>query len=264
MKKLLASSLVFAACISMNAHGGYISGTHTLSNGNTVALQGLEWMPLTYTAGLSRTDIENGFTDRFGTTWAAGEWTYATRAQTETLLKSLWDQSYYGWSNGNASGAHWFLEKFGGIAFDLGYGVSRIEKTWSSSTLTNFDYSFFFYGDTASCYPATNISCYGHVAKFDNDTQAKSELNATTLINELSYVGNSGAGGWFYGSYGLDQNSISPHWESTELVHPAAASLLVRQQVNQQPSQVSAPTSLSVLALGLLGLMSLRRRPKNQ
>lgn len=110
MQNFLIPTLLLAGCLSASANATFISGNKYLSNGSKVALQNLEWMPLTYTAGLTRVDIEDGFTDRFGNTWGADEWRYATKDETETLILSLWDKEFDGWSRGNAVGAWWFLD----------------------------------------------------------------------------------------------------------------------------------------------------------
>lgn len=80
-KLILVITFLFVSSFS---NATLISGQRILSNGKSVALQGLGWLPLTYTSGMSRTDIEDGFTDHFGNTWDSSYWRYATRAETET------------------------------------------------------------------------------------------------------------------------------------------------------------------------------------
>jgi hypothetical protein len=265
MTSRLALGLFLAAGISTSAHAGFISGNQTLSNGNSVALQGLEWMPLTYTAGLSRTDIEDGFTDRFGTTWGAGEWTYATRAQAETLLGSLWDKTIVGWSYGNAAGAKWFLDSFGGLAFDTGYGNSRVDGKSPSPRYTAYDHASFYFGADKECTFASFHSCFGRVEYWDNNTEDSPGYNVVTRIASDTYIKNTGAAGYFDEYNGLragydNYNNAQAFSASSQYI----GSMLVRQTPQTTPAPVSAPTSLSVLALGLLGLLSLRRRPKHQ
>jgi hypothetical protein len=261
MNKLLASSLLLAAGVTMNAHAGYISGTHTLSNGNTVALQGLEWMPLTYTAGLSRADIEDGFTDRFGTTWAAGEWTYATRKQTATLFGTLWDQRYIGYSNGNYAGASWFLNTFGGLSYDVGYGASRVDLDGNDpGHYEGYDYSQIIFGAERECNADQSLTCYGFVGSYDNS--AYSDYAWDVITNKIveSYNPNTGGTGRI-GDYVLPNYTRAASKTSTL---PYNGHLLVRTHNVSSPAPVSAPTSLSVLAIGLLGLLSLRRRSSHQ
>ena len=112
---LLGSAI---CAISLNTSASIISGVHTLSDGREVALQGLEWLSLEHTANMSRNEVEGGFTDQYGMVWADDDWRYASRTETETLLGSLWDNVYNGWSNGNYIGSKWFIDNFQGLGFD--------------------------------------------------------------------------------------------------------------------------------------------------
>ncbi|HFG2245911.1 TPA: hypothetical protein ACGF9S_003386 [Vibrio cholerae] len=144
MKKLFAAALLLTAGFSMSAHAGFISGPKTFDGGKSVDLQGLEWMPLTYTAGLSRNQVEaaGGFTDRFGGVWNAGVWRYATRNETETLLGSLWGGRFNGWSHDNFAGAAIFLQWYGALYKD-----------------NNLSGSQFIFGADGECYPAMARTC---------------------------------------------------------------------------------------------------------
>ncbi len=265
MKKIIATSLLMAAGITMNAHAGYISGSHTLTNGKTVALQGLEWMPLTHTAGLSRIDIEDGFTDRFGKTWEAGAWTYATRAQTETLLSSLWDQTYSGWSNGNASGVQWFISNFGGLAYDQNYGNTRIDGKINNANYKNLDYTSFIFGAATECHVRTDLTCLTFMQFVENSTYSFKSINVKSGDLEVGYASNTGAAGLLDAWYGLKgvSNFGFAQFKTNE-AYKETGSLLVRQTTVTPPVTVNAPTSLSVLAIGLLSLLLRRRRTTQQ
>jgi hypothetical protein len=245
----------------MSAHAGFIAGNPLFANGKTVSLQGLEWMPLTYTAGLSRSDIEDGFTDRFNGVWSANDWRYATRAETETLFGSLWDQTYDGWSKTNHAGASWFLSTFGGLMFDSSYGNSRIDGQYSNNAdWLRIDGSLMFFGSNGECHANTINSCYGSIYAADNYFFSDlSEFNVKTRINEVSYLMGSGSLGWFNESYGgnhgIVTNNVAIRKNTTS---PDFGSLLVRTPPNA--ATVSAPAAISLLALGLCGLALRRRR----
>lgn len=133
MKRVFSAVIFLSLVVSMSAYAGLISGNHTTDGGKSVNLQGLEWMPLTHTAGLSRSQVgsSNGFTDRYGNEWKSGDWRYATRSETEILLGSLWGGVYSGFSSDNYDGAKWFFDFFGGIAFDTWINNERTDgKSW--------------------------------------------------------------------------------------------------------------------------------------
>ena len=137
LSTILISSML--AATSIFADASILSGPQSTSGGKAVDLQGLEWMSLDHTAGLSREDVELGFTDRYDTVWGAGEWIYASRKQTEAMLGSLWGGTYNGHSADNADGAEWFLDHFGGLAYDDGYGEDRISRAWSNDNWTEYE-----------------------------------------------------------------------------------------------------------------------------
>lgn len=185
--KIIVASIILS--VSLNNNAGIISGTHYTDLGKLVDLQGLEWMSLEHTAGLSRNLIEdsNGFTDRYNTDWAAGEWVYASRAQTETLLSSLWGGNYNGWSRDNADGVAWFQSHFGMLAFDSGFGTSRIDGKLNSTTWTNYDETNFFFGNDGECTSDFNSSCIGQLAYGELYTKNFTSQNVNTGIYEISY-----------------------------------------------------------------------------
>jgi len=253
------------------ANAGIISGDYTLENGQNVALQGLEWLSLDYTAGLSRTDIEDGFTDRYGNSWQVGEWQYATRAQTETLLGSLWNGTYAGFSAEDAIGANWFITQFGGLSYDTGYGVDRIDGKRNNSRSTNEDSSQFFFGEDGDCVindddyeefddipSVSESSCIGHLKFGENYWNSVTAFNVDSGEYELSYDNSIDAA---YGSFhedagvnmGLysDNNSTIKNYENS-----AYGSLLVRNSA----VAVSEPISLVIFSLALLALVRTKRQ----
>jgi hypothetical protein len=235
---------LFVFC-SGKVQASLISSSATLANGNQVALQGLEWMPLTYTAGLSRIVVENtnGFTDRFGNSWSSDEWRYATRLETETLINSLWGGTYDGWSVDNADGASWFLNNFGAIGYDTGYGDSRINNTYSDpASWVNKDLAYFLFGDVGDCSSNVSLSCRGLV-QFAESSSTAININPIDLVTNP----NGTPVGFFRDDLGLDAGlydgndiavNVSGYFER--------GSLLVRQ--------VPAPPTLAIFALGMIGL----------
>lgn len=142
VRRFIGCCLLLAAT---TAHAGFISGNQVLANGNQVALQGLEWMPLSYSAGKTVNEVEGGFTDNTGTVWAASDWRYATAAEVTTLLSSLLGagESFYSPGASNVDGVSWFFSNFGslGVNYD---GTS---------------YSGFFYGNTDVWCPVGANKC---------------------------------------------------------------------------------------------------------
>ena len=262
MKKFIVLVAFVSASLSMSANAGFISGNHTLTNGKKVALQGLEWMPLTYTAGLSRLDVEDGFTDRFGGVWASDNWRYATRLETENLLGSLWDKAYSGWSETNFLGAQWFLGYFGGLGFDSGYGPSREDKSYTWTSWTNLDYSEFYFGSSNECPNNWSGSCLGHVSAALSSMYDLGGVNVLTGNTEITYKANRNSGvAWFHEHNGINagmdstNSTVEPWLKSISL-----GSLLVREEVRVNPTPVSTPTVISCIALGLFGILTGRRK----
>ena len=232
MKNLLAVATLLTVGVSMSAQAGLISGEHMLSNGNKVALQGLQWMPLTYTVDMRRNDIEDGFTDRFGGVWNAGEWRYASRVETATLLRSLWDNQSNGWSAANFVGLTWFKANLALLGYDTGSGAGRVDREGAGG----HDWSDFAYGATGEC--GVGTTCRGHVSV------------------------NNGAG-WLNRTYGLSESEINVSALSNSYKLNDFGSLLVRSTPTV-PTPVSAPTAISLLGLGLGGLALRRRRKVSQ
>lgn len=269
------SACVLSVC-TLPAHAGLISGAHSTDGGKTVALQGLEWMSLEHTANISRNTIEdaNGFTDRYGTTWASDDWRYATRVETETLLGSLWGGVYDGWSADNADGAKWFINNFGGIAYDRGYGNNRIDYKHNNFGKTQLDFSGFYFGLDGDCSTNKKVSCEGIVyhaenynRNFHQHPNINPNLHATNVLTgnyEQSHIANQGEVGRFIETYGLNAGRISDNAIITKsFSRPYWGSILVRNASSTTSSQaVSEPQTIALFSLGLLGLGAVRKRKK--
>lgn len=235
-----------------------ISGTHLTDDGKTVDLQDLEWMSLEYTAGLSRIEVEGGFTDNYGTNWNANEWRYATRAETGILLNSLWGGVYEAWATNNADGATWFIKHFMGLAFDTGSGNSRVDGTQSNTLLSNYDWSDFLFGDSGECSSDWTDSCLGSVAAMTDYRQNLITYNVLTSALELAHLSGEPMG-WIGDTTGAEFN-----WNPTNLTlktddsDSTIGSLLVRKA-----TVVPEPSVLEIMTLGLL-VLSMRRRRSAQ
>ncbi|MEM9760204.1 MAG: hypothetical protein AAF933_13265 [Pseudomonadota bacterium] len=233
---LLASSGTRAGIIS--------SGTVDIRFGASgrANLQGLEWLHLNETAGLSRDDVMNND----GVAFIAGGWRYATRSETETLITSLWSGIYDGWSADNFAGASWFVDTFG-ATFEASASGFFTDLTWSR----------FFFGDVGECDRDgfVGLSCVGLVqASMDASGDIQS-VNVGTGFAEVAYSNdpNTMQGlGWIREDWGADQgvNAQNTIFQ-TGLRLSDTASLLVRD--------VPAPATIALMILGLLGQTRLRK-----
>lgn len=165
VRRFIGCCLLLAAT---TAHAGFISGNQVLANGNQVALQGLEWMPLSYTAGKTVHEVEGGFTDNTGTVWAASDWRYATSAEVATLFSSLPGavKIYNYYNSSNVDAASWFLSNFGSL------GVSYLGAS----------YSGFFYENTDVQCPNMPVGCR-HWGVVESDGVVASVYNYYSLYN---------------------------------------------------------------------------------
>lgn len=252
-----------ALMISMSfagaSHGSIISGLHTTELGKTVALQGYEWLSLEHTGGLSRFDVEDGFTDNYGVDWAADEWRYATRSETETLLGSLWGGTVSGFSADNYDGADWFLDTFWGLAFEDG-SLANGSEALNNSFATNLDQSQLIFGMNGECNLDPNKTCRGSVQAASNYGLDLQGTNVTGGSPMTTYLGNSGRMGFLADDHGLQfqgtgNNRFAPKSHSGGI----AGSLLVRF-MQSPPELVPEPTSITLFAAGLFGLRLARRR----
>jgi hypothetical protein len=256
LKAVITAIALVGVCVTANA--GIISGTHTTDGGKVVALQNLEWMSLDYTANLSRLDIKDGFTDRYGTTWAAGEWTHASRTQAETLIGSLWGGTYEGYSYASADGAAWFMNNFGGLTYDTWEGTTRTAQTLTNEHWENIDTTNWIYGSPADCNPdKAQCSYSGHMVHADNRKYSPiSALNIKTGLYERSIDTYSGSVGWFYETHGTAMGISNYNYSTSNLYQSDDyGHMLVRV------TDVPEPSTLAIFVLGMVGLVS--RRFKN-
>lgn len=242
MKRIKSLLIAFSLTASLSTQAAIISGAHTLSNGNAVALQGLEWLSFDVTVGRSRNDIEtSGFLD----TYDGGGWQYADRKQTETLINSLWGGVYDGWSSDNGSGAVWIRDNF---------KFSGHNSNFNNTQWTNYNFQNFLFGASKDCTALLTFSCRGTINAADNYSLDIRALDIQTRRTSYSYSGGSGALGWFADDYGgdfgvQDYNVL----EMFDTRHNDLASLLVRK-ASITSTQVSEPSTIAIFALGLMGL----------
>jgi len=164
LKIVLATT---ALVLSSSVNAAVISGSHTLSNGNSVNLSGLEWLDLYSTQGMSRGYVESQLNE-------GGEfdgWRIATRNEMAVLLQSLWGGTAPSWHTTNFSGADWLNDNFGALNIGEIYSLSYVN-----------------YGEATSCSADTTYSCFAHW--LTNDTQGYFssdwglQLNGTALYDQ--------------------------------------------------------------------------------
>ena len=247
IKLILGAAILLLVSGQVNAEIVSASSTNTeYAPGLNADLQGLEWLSLEQTAGLSRYDVEDGFTSADGTTYAPGEWQYATREQTETLLGSLWG-GVNGESQSNYAGADWFVDNFWGLGYDSFASGVRVDGKLSNETWTEYDYSSFFFGLDTECNPQLDVGCAGRV-----------EAGVT--------IGNTGIG-YFKEEQGLDAglydwNYYVPKTEAPTsngmgtygslLVRVPATIITIDIKPGSDPNSVN-PRSKGVIPVAVLG-----------
>ena len=233
IKAIPVLMLVYLSTI-FSSNASVISGDLYTDDGKLVELQGLEWLSLEHTSGMSVEDIANGFTDSYGNTWQSGHWRHASRIETEILLASLWGGVYEGVSSDNGDGADFFIDNFGGLTYEERYG-----QRLSNSDLTNWDFSGFFFGEVGECLVAMTY-CYGQISAFDNAAFDINATNVLTSLNEIAYTANSGKGGIFNEYYGADFGLFNANqYLSADHSDFNIGHLLVRSGT----SSISAPNS---------------------
>ncbi len=226
------------------ANAGFISASNTnlqYASGRYANLQGLQWLTLDETKHKSRLAVErSSLMENDG-------WRFATRAETATLLGSLWGGSMVGLSASNYDGAAWFLNTLGGLASNQG------------PILTNHLHSYFFFGDDGECSSNTNKSCVGNVTNFDN--RSKDALGYDAISSSLvsSYTADSGRAGFFSEKLGLDAGLDSGNKSTRKnIAKESWASLLVRDETS---TAVPEPAPITLMAIGLLlGYFSVGRK----
>jgi hypothetical protein len=144
LKKLIPLFLLLAG---FQANAAIISGTHSTTDGKSVALQGLEWLSWDETYNLTRTAVEAGGYFNDG-------WRYAIGAEFGGLISSIWGGAS-GENTGNYDGSQWLWENFDNYDFIAAPDDNRIKVM--------------FIGDTSACSPDQR-SCAGIYEAFNDQT----------------------------------------------------------------------------------------------
>jgi len=255
LKNILAS--ICLVTLSSTASAGIISGEYATEGGKSVNLQGLEWLSLDHTQGMSRNDIEGGFTDKYGTVWAEDDWEYASLAQTDVLMRSVWGEEFEGRATSNYDGAEWFLENFGTMAYNKTGG-------YFSPLSDKFGYSQFIFGTNGvdSCANGT-VSCFAQIGIYDSSSSSNDLLDINVSgVQAVSVSASDDAFGMIQGYNGLDLDGryyrSEPYFNYYK--HSYNGSLLVRAAQAGNSIEVPEPSSLAILGLGLLGLVRFRKK----
>ncbi|MFC0047191.1 hypothetical protein [Rheinheimera tilapiae] len=266
MNYALSALMLVSLGLSLPTQAGFVSGTHTYTTHSgqekTVDLQGLEWMPLSYTAGFSRDDIENksGFIDRFNNVWNKGDWRYATRIETETLLGSLWGGTYTAFSKDSYAGALWFKRFFGMLTYDISSGSDRVDLEYSTDWLTGYDYASAIYGDDKECGSEYGMSCELSVALFSNNSGSTWGTDPYTGKYTITYIANTGSAGYFSECNGLNTGYDRCQYRIKNDFHDSTIGSMLVRSIQSPPKSVSTPSVVTLLALGFIGLICSRRR----
>ena len=243
MKSLNFLFVALTLCFASIAHATIISGNHVTAGGKTVNLQGLEWLSLDETANVSRTNIEAGYGN-----FLNNGWTYASRAQTETLLGSLWGGTYDGYSADNADGASWFISNFGAL---------REGGDFNSQNITGWNIANFFFGLDGECKTDVTLTCVGYTIKADNYVASLTAFNVIDQVIEVSNPGGAGPVGKFVDNYGVSMGVTDENAALSKSFNaPSYGSLLVRTAAAPEPS------AIALMGLGLLGFGVTRRKQK--
>ncbi len=234
---LLFSSIINAAIIN-------ITNTDTsLNNGNFADLQGLEWLSLDETRGLSRIEIEanvGGFLD--------DNWRYANQLEVSLLFSSIWGGNHIdGWSDDNYDGAQWFKENFSMLGYDTFQDNNWIEGSYTDSYKTNHDYSNFIYGSETDCLIIFDCTIWGKIILMESYYKDVSSINTD---NGSLYITESGtAVGWIRDSSAHLAPSNYPHNETAKTYsNNSVGSFLVRA------TSVPEPSIIALIFTGLFGL----------
>lgn len=261
-----ALTVVAATSFAAASNAGFISGSQSFQdvNGNTknVNLSGLQWMTLDHTVGLSRDSIDGkDWTDNQGNDWGANEWRYATRAETNALINSLWGGTFDGYGYNNYQGVSWFANNFGGM-------FSR-----DRNDFTGYQRIWYYYGAQGEC--GVNTSCSGVMAKAEDTDVALASHNVNTgstqAVGYTPFLKVQNADGSLTRAH-QGVGYISEYYSGNEVglysgVNSEASSgafatqgsFLVRN-LSASIQSVSEPSTILMFSVALLGLGARARR----
>lgn len=241
LKAAFVGLLLSTSCLVNVANAGIISIENTnteFSIGNYANLQGLEWLSLDVTLGLSRANVENGFVGNGNNTYTYSSnanrlndsWRYATTEEVESLINSLTNNLFNHDPKkvtvNQFEAANWFQQNFGFVSIDASH--------WDY-----YNYSSFMYGHKEGS--AWGGSNYGRIM--------------TGYVSDNAYLGN-GYQGSFTKYKDIARINHSRGTVGVNSGYNDIGSMLVRV------TQVPEPSTLAIFALGLIGLAS--RRFKKQ
>lgn len=203
--------LAILCCLPFLADADVVIGPQFTESGIRVETQGLEWLSLDATNNRSLASmisgLESGWTDNQGNQWEAGDWRFATRHETETLLTSLWGgalglSSSVSWATQNADGAKWFKDNLKMTAYDNAAG------TVTNSDLIRMDFGNFFFG-IGECGTSINKgygqACFGSIHYAENILSDKTSYltDADRNRTAVTYTADSGHAGSFFDTRGI-------------------------------------------------------------
>lgn len=275
MKKTVFATLTF---LSLGVQASIVSGPEFTDEGKAVNTQGLEWLSLSATNGMSSKEMmenlerDSGWTDNFGNNWGYDDWRIATRFEVEELLYSLWGGTALGISTDNYDGTKWFNDNL----------------NLTGSNTVNSQIGWFRYGigecglSEAETYADATKGCEGNAfISFDvieRDNVGHIVNSNGTLSRGITYRANSGLAGSFTRNGGINYNkqydvriNNSSYNIEDGTGSNAESFVLVRgQDANYggwgEPSALVSNASFGGTALfsvSLFGMLLLRRRGSN-
>jgi len=245
--KLAVVFVVLMAPLAASADLISITSTSTeFAPGSLANLQGLEWLSLDETTNQSVDTFLGGFGGLVDDGWRL-----ASLGETQTLVGSLWDGVYDGYSAGNAAGAGWFIDVFGAL------------NTGQNSAFYGISESNFTFGTLGDCGDNSRPYCSGSIRYSLESRENTQALNVLTGDHEITTVPGSGPYGAIIDGRGIDmglgiQNLDIPSSGSG----PNRGLLLVRQGSGGPIVSIPEPSTLALLGIGLLGIGLVRRRRK--
>jgi hypothetical protein len=241
LKTIITSCSLFVALtagISTTGNAHIITTDGTILT-DTTGLEGLEWLPLTETAGMSRSEVESNL---FGTTAYEG-YRYATRLETELLLGSYFEGNLldydFGETTNTAEAADSFINDFGALDSDVYELFTGTDDLDNPISYDGYRSSYFIYGaETTEDLRLTDAILYGGV---------------DVILN-----GESPVAGIFMEYFGTDSSHVRPSYIFNDIGEESIGSLLVKDN-NTPANPVPEPTTLILFSTGLLGLFGVSR-----